>query len=218
MATIAIDYTPAIRQQAGIGRIIRGQVAALIAAARSWICGCLSWGGWTRPSGSRHRCRCTRRPRRAQHGAALASVGYAAAARGVVHRRPARSSARHRFCACAEQGPAEAAHGPRPGLSLLSRRRHAQPAPLPECGGAAQRAPRRRPHRRQPPYGAGSATSSGRCRSNALQSSRAPSTTSTFGRYTTPSSWPRCGSAMGWGSAPTFWRSAGSNRARISCG
>ncbi len=33
MATIAIDYTPAIRQQAGIGRIIRGQVAALIAAA-----------------------------------------------------------------------------------------------------------------------------------------------------------------------------------------
>ncbi len=33
MATIAIDYTPAIRQQAGIGRIIRGQVAALIAMA-----------------------------------------------------------------------------------------------------------------------------------------------------------------------------------------
>ena len=33
MATVAIDYTPAIRQQAGIGRIIRGQVAALIAAA-----------------------------------------------------------------------------------------------------------------------------------------------------------------------------------------
>jgi len=32
MATVAIDYTPAIRQQAGIGRIIRGQVAALIAA------------------------------------------------------------------------------------------------------------------------------------------------------------------------------------------
>jgi glycosyltransferase involved in cell wall biosynthesis len=27
--TIAIDYTPAIRQQAGIGRIIRGQIAAL---------------------------------------------------------------------------------------------------------------------------------------------------------------------------------------------
>ena len=33
MATVAIDYTPAIRQQAGIGRIIRGQVAALIAMA-----------------------------------------------------------------------------------------------------------------------------------------------------------------------------------------
>jgi glycosyltransferase involved in cell wall biosynthesis len=33
MATVAIDYTPAIRQQAGIGRIIRGQVAALLAAA-----------------------------------------------------------------------------------------------------------------------------------------------------------------------------------------
>lgn len=32
MPTIAIDYTPAIRQQAGIGRIIRGQVQALIAA------------------------------------------------------------------------------------------------------------------------------------------------------------------------------------------
>ncbi len=35
MATIAIDYTPAIRQQAGIGRIIRGQVAALVAAAKT---------------------------------------------------------------------------------------------------------------------------------------------------------------------------------------
>ncbi len=31
MTTIAIDYTPAIRQQAGIGRIIRGQIQALIA-------------------------------------------------------------------------------------------------------------------------------------------------------------------------------------------
>ncbi len=30
MPTVAIDYTPAIRQEAGIGRIIRGQVAALI--------------------------------------------------------------------------------------------------------------------------------------------------------------------------------------------
>ncbi len=30
MTTIAIDYTPAIRQQAGIGRIIRGQIQALI--------------------------------------------------------------------------------------------------------------------------------------------------------------------------------------------
>ncbi|MCB0131898.1 MAG: glycosyltransferase family 4 protein, partial [Caldilineaceae bacterium] len=30
MPTIAIDYTPAIRQQAGIGRIIRGQVRALM--------------------------------------------------------------------------------------------------------------------------------------------------------------------------------------------
>lgn len=30
MTTIAIDYTPAIRQQAGIGRIIRGQVHALL--------------------------------------------------------------------------------------------------------------------------------------------------------------------------------------------
>ncbi len=33
MTTVAIDYTPAIRQQAGIGRIIRGQIAALIEAA-----------------------------------------------------------------------------------------------------------------------------------------------------------------------------------------
>jgi glycosyltransferase involved in cell wall biosynthesis len=32
MATVVIDYTPAVRQQAGIGRLIRGQVAALIAA------------------------------------------------------------------------------------------------------------------------------------------------------------------------------------------
>lgn len=30
MTTIAIDYTPALRQQAGIGRIIRGQVKALV--------------------------------------------------------------------------------------------------------------------------------------------------------------------------------------------
>ncbi len=30
--TIVIDYTPAIRQQAGIGRIIRGQIQALLAA------------------------------------------------------------------------------------------------------------------------------------------------------------------------------------------
>ncbi len=33
MATIAIDYTPAVRQQAGIGRIVRGQVQALIQEA-----------------------------------------------------------------------------------------------------------------------------------------------------------------------------------------
>ncbi len=33
MPILAIDYTPAIRQQAGIGRIIRGQVQALIAQA-----------------------------------------------------------------------------------------------------------------------------------------------------------------------------------------
>ena len=32
MPVIAIDYTPAIRQQAGIGRIVRGQVQALLAA------------------------------------------------------------------------------------------------------------------------------------------------------------------------------------------
>lgn len=31
MAVIAIDYTPAVRQQAGIGRIIRGQIEALVA-------------------------------------------------------------------------------------------------------------------------------------------------------------------------------------------
>ena len=30
LTTIAIDYTPAIRQQAGIGRIIRGQIKALV--------------------------------------------------------------------------------------------------------------------------------------------------------------------------------------------
>ena len=32
MTVIAIDYTPAVRQQAGIGRIIRGQIEALVAA------------------------------------------------------------------------------------------------------------------------------------------------------------------------------------------
>ncbi|HXF62408.1 MAG TPA: glycosyltransferase family 1 protein [Caldilineaceae bacterium] len=32
MTVVAIDYTPAVRQQAGIGRIIRGQVQALLAA------------------------------------------------------------------------------------------------------------------------------------------------------------------------------------------
>ncbi len=31
MTVIAIDYTPAVRQQAGIGRIIRGQIKALVA-------------------------------------------------------------------------------------------------------------------------------------------------------------------------------------------
>lgn len=31
MTVIAIDYTPAVRQQAGIGRIVRGQVEALVA-------------------------------------------------------------------------------------------------------------------------------------------------------------------------------------------
>lgn len=31
MTVIAIDYTPAVRQQAGIGRIIRGQIEALVA-------------------------------------------------------------------------------------------------------------------------------------------------------------------------------------------
>ncbi|MBW7886603.1 MAG: hypothetical protein H3C34_29040, partial [Caldilineaceae bacterium] len=30
MTTIAVDYTPAVRQQAGIGRIVRGQIEALI--------------------------------------------------------------------------------------------------------------------------------------------------------------------------------------------
>ncbi len=30
MTTIAVDYTPAVRQQAGIGRIVRGQISALI--------------------------------------------------------------------------------------------------------------------------------------------------------------------------------------------
>ncbi|HRW07365.1 MAG TPA: glycosyltransferase family 1 protein [Caldilineaceae bacterium] len=33
---IAIDYTPAIRQQAGIGRIIRGQIAALCQICPEW--------------------------------------------------------------------------------------------------------------------------------------------------------------------------------------
>ena len=36
MTRIAIDYTPAIRQQAGIGRIIRGQIQALLAANLSF--------------------------------------------------------------------------------------------------------------------------------------------------------------------------------------
>ena len=31
MVTVALDYTPAVRQKAGIGRIIRGQVQALLA-------------------------------------------------------------------------------------------------------------------------------------------------------------------------------------------
>ncbi len=34
--TVAIDYTPAIRQRAGIGRIVRGQVAALVEACPTW--------------------------------------------------------------------------------------------------------------------------------------------------------------------------------------
>lgn len=33
---IAIDYTPAIRQQAGIGRIVRGQVQGLLSLAKEW--------------------------------------------------------------------------------------------------------------------------------------------------------------------------------------
>lgn len=36
MPTVAIDYTPAIRQQAGIGRIVRGQVHALLALRPDW--------------------------------------------------------------------------------------------------------------------------------------------------------------------------------------
>lgn len=36
MPTIAIDYTPALRQQAGIGRIVAGQVNALIAQHPDW--------------------------------------------------------------------------------------------------------------------------------------------------------------------------------------
>ena len=36
MTVIAIDYTPAIRQQAGIGRIIRGEIQALIEAATGY--------------------------------------------------------------------------------------------------------------------------------------------------------------------------------------
>ena len=36
MTRIAIDYTPAVRQQAGIGRIIRGQIQALLATASGY--------------------------------------------------------------------------------------------------------------------------------------------------------------------------------------
>lgn len=36
MTRIAIDYTPAIRQQAGIGRIIRGQIQALLTAPHGY--------------------------------------------------------------------------------------------------------------------------------------------------------------------------------------
>lgn len=36
MTVVAIDYTPAVRQQAGIGRIIRGQVQALLAAPNGY--------------------------------------------------------------------------------------------------------------------------------------------------------------------------------------
>jgi glycosyltransferase involved in cell wall biosynthesis len=49
MTVIAIDYTPAVRQQAGIGRIIRGEIQALMAAAtgydlRLFVAGHLSAG------------------------------------------------------------------------------------------------------------------------------------------------------------------------------
>ena len=36
MTTVAVDYTPAIRQSAGIGRIVRGQVSAFIAQYPTW--------------------------------------------------------------------------------------------------------------------------------------------------------------------------------------
>ena len=39
MPTIAIDYTPAVRQSAGIGRIVRGQVDALVALNRAQALG-----------------------------------------------------------------------------------------------------------------------------------------------------------------------------------
>ena len=130
MATVAIDYTPAIRQQAGIGRLIRGQIAALIAAnpgldLRLFVAGRVDESArrqaplplHTTPLDERNMVRLWHRL-----GAPLPRVSGLPAGRltsGML------------LILCAEQKPGASAD-PRPGLSLLPRRRHAQPASLPE--------------------------------------------------------------------------------------
>ena len=78
MATVAIDYTPAIRQQAGIGRLIRGQIAALIAAnpgldLRLFVAGRVD--EFARPAGTT--ASAYHASRRTQHGTAVAPPRHA---------------------------------------------------------------------------------------------------------------------------------------------
>ena len=122
MPVIAIDYTPAIRQQAGIGRIIRGQVQALLAANPGYeIAAVCQLGGSARRMRQQAPLPLHATPiderNMVRH---LASAGSAGAACGMVHRRAAGSLSCHRFCAGADRGTTEAPYDPRSGFPVLS--------------------------------------------------------------------------------------------------